>query len=127
MDTISTLFAGRIDRKNYAIGIFLTLVVYLLTSTAITFFSDSLSYSFSNSILVCATVLFSASLHIRRFHDRGDSGWGILFMFIPIVGLVFFLILLFEKGEKIENKYGRAISRDAKLLDVLLGKTELVK
>lgn len=41
--------------------------------------------------------------YIRRWHDRGRSGWMTLLSLIPIVGFVLFLYLLFAPGIAQEN------------------------
>ncbi len=51
-------------------------------------------------------LLYVLSLHMRRWHDLGHSGWWALLNFIPIVGLVALIYLLFAKGDGGQNAYG---------------------
>ena len=54
------------------------------------------------------------TLGIRRTHDVGHSGWFLLLTFIPYIGLIFSLYLLFKKGDQGENKYGLPSPADRK-------------
>ena len=57
-------------------------------------------------VLYLATIIFVWSLHIRRWHDLGHSGWFSLLNLVPIVNLVVLIYLLCAKGEEGSNKYG---------------------
>jgi uncharacterized membrane protein YhaH (DUF805 family) len=55
------------------------------------------------STFAYATTSFSVA--IRRLHDTGCSGFFYLTQFIPVVGMVIFLILMFKKGNESQNIY----------------------
>ncbi|MGI9403439.1 MAG: DUF805 domain-containing protein [Hyphomicrobium sp.] len=47
------------------------------------------------------------AISIKRFHDRGKSGWWWLIMFIPLIGPIWWLIELgFLRGDPGPNAYG---------------------
>ena len=48
----------------------------------------------------------SLAVTVRRMHDLGKSGWSVLISFIPLVGPIWFLVLLATEGEHGENYYG---------------------
>ncbi|MGE8343176.1 MAG: DUF805 domain-containing protein [Flavobacterium sp.] len=48
----------------------------------------------------------SLAVTVRRMHDLGKSGWNVLISFIPLVGPIWFLVLLATEGEHGENYYG---------------------
>ena len=48
----------------------------------------------------------SLAVTVRRMHDLGKSGWNVLISFIPLVGPIWFLVLLATEGEQGENYYG---------------------
>jgi uncharacterized membrane protein YhaH (DUF805 family) len=54
-------------------------------------------------------LVVSLSLIVRRLHDLNLSGWAALLYFIPLVGLVLILFLLFKPGHE-PNKYGPRIT-----------------
>lgn len=43
---------------------------------------------------------------INRFHDLGMSGWCTLVVFVPFLGFIFGILLLFISGNENSNKYG---------------------
>jgi uncharacterized membrane protein YhaH (DUF805 family) len=43
---------------------------------------------------------------IRRLHDAGHSGWWLLIIFVPLVGLVILLVFLIQDSQQESNKYG---------------------
>ncbi len=98
-----TNFEGRIGRKDWWIGILIIFVVSL-----------ALSFLIGNQgivQLVIAIILFigGLALHIKRFHDRGKTGWWVLVFLIPLVG---FIWMIFEmgvlEGDADANDYGVA-------------------
>ena len=46
------------------------------------------------------------ALAAKRFHDVGKAGWFCLLLFVPLVGLIAFIYLLFARGEDRDNQYG---------------------
>lgn len=48
----------------------------------------------------------SLALTVRRFHDMGKSGWNILIRFIPVIGGIWYLVLMCSDSEYRINKYG---------------------
>jgi len=125
-NTIKNLFRGRIKRLEYFLGVILFPIIIFY----IYFYSVDLIFSLvaPNSIFIYSTFLlvptilllfFAMALSIRRLHDISWNGIAVILIFIPILGQLFFLILLFVSGDKKENIYGHkpAIKSDAK--DVL--------
>ena len=43
---------------------------------------------------------------VRRLHDVGKSGWMYLIILIPLIGIIWFLVLLVKDSQEGENKYG---------------------
>ena len=43
---------------------------------------------------------------VRRLHDIDKSGWMLLILLIPLIGVIWFLVLLFTSGTKGVNSYG---------------------
>lgn len=43
---------------------------------------------------------------INRFHDLGMSGWYTFVVFVPFLGFIFGILLLFVSGNENANKYG---------------------
>jgi uncharacterized membrane protein YhaH (DUF805 family) len=43
---------------------------------------------------------------VRRLHDVGKSGWMLLIVLIPLVGIIWLLVLLATESNLGDNKYG---------------------
>lgn len=58
--------------------------------------------------LVFAAIVFVPSLAVavRRIHDVGHTGWWLLLVIIPFVGIIVFIALLFMEGEAGPNAWG---------------------
>jgi len=47
------------------------------------------------------------AVYVKRCHDRGKSGWWLLLMLIPFVGIIWWLVDLgILEGQQGANKYG---------------------
>jgi uncharacterized membrane protein YhaH (DUF805 family) len=58
-------------------------------------------------ILVMLVTWFSICLEVRRWHDRGKSGWWFWIGFIPVIGGIWTLIECgFRRGTHGPNRYG---------------------
>mgnify|MGYP001017370345 FL=1 len=61
-------------------------------------------------IIELALILPGLAIAVRRLHDTNKSGWFFLINFIPIVGPIWFLILMLTKGDTYTNNYGERTS-----------------
>ena len=116
--------AGRFGRLDWWLVQLISFVV--LTVALLTLFA---SYDAQNpkSIIPPLTVLSLVMIWVtfcaavKRYHDRGKSGWWYLIQFIPIVGPIWALVELgFCSGDESENEYSNGthmdISEDLKTL-----------
>ncbi|MEM9583270.1 MAG: DUF805 domain-containing protein [Pseudomonadota bacterium] len=53
-----------------------------------------------------ATIVPSLTVTVRRLHDTGRSGFWMLITFIPLIGAIWFLILMVLPSEQGENRFG---------------------
>ncbi len=115
-----TLFAGRINRLEYFIGtviLFVMLFIPVTLSVVIRLLAGDLvskTTSFLDQILLLlfygyALVLFiiNVSLEARRFHDLNYTGWLSILLYVPIIGWIYAVFLLFLPGKNQNNKYGK--------------------
>lgn len=114
------LFRGRISRKGFFLSWVLLLILALLLPVLAQLFSIISSYLGGIFLLVVSLFLLLViipvlwSLYVRRFHDLGHSGWYILLMSIPLLGIFVLIYLFFKKGEPEDNVYGPPQSFDIK-------------
>jgi uncharacterized membrane protein YhaH (DUF805 family) len=58
-------------------------------------------------VIVVAAVWIGLAVGIKRFHDRGKSGWWVLIALVPVVGGLWYLIECgFLRGTIGPNAYG---------------------
>jgi uncharacterized membrane protein YhaH (DUF805 family) len=99
-------FNGRINRAKFWIG---ALIVWLITVVFM-----MIAFAMNNSIgwllfLVAyiGIIWIGLAVSIKRWHDRGKSGWWVLIGLVPIIGPLWALIETgFLEGDKGDNEYG---------------------
>jgi uncharacterized membrane protein YhaH (DUF805 family) len=94
---------GRIGRLGLLVRAIVAWVLYIV-GYALVLGSGPLLLVGVIFFLAAGVVSFCAN--IRRFHDLGTSGWAILLMAIPFVGIWFLLKLWFWPGNTLTNDYG---------------------
>jgi uncharacterized membrane protein YhaH (DUF805 family) len=112
-------FKGRISRGTWWVfslfhGLSFVLVSDLITSSVGGgYFGEGdnttglVLYLIFNSVFVLFYFWILLALHVKRWHDRGYSGWCTALMFLPVVGFLIMLISLgFLEGTKGPNQYG---------------------
>jgi len=105
-----TVFSGRARRKEYW--------MFVLFNAIFSFIAVGLDFLFGQiigrdggvglfSILYSlAIALPSLAVAVRRLHDIGKSGWWFFITFVPLVGSIWYLILLATDSQPGENEYG---------------------
>ena len=51
-------------------------------------------------------VLPTATMIVRRLHDLEKSGWWVLIVLIPLIGILYLIYLFIQEGDMNENMYG---------------------
>lgn len=104
--------AGRIGRVRYivyALGITFLGYIGIILGAVFTGM-DGIIFKLLGGLLLALSIIgmliATVSLAVQRIHDFNTTGWLFLLMFIPIVGSIFALLLLFIGGTKGANQYG---------------------
>jgi len=106
-------FSGRARRSEYwyfrlaTAVIFFVMIAFAVLLSVVT--GGDLAFQIAIVLFIIyalLTVIPSLAVTVRRMHDLGKSGWNILISCIPLVGPIWFLILLATEGEQGENYYG---------------------
>ena len=97
-----TSLDGRISRQPFWIGSLVLAAVNLVVSL-ITGQSSALA------IIVALALLYpSVCIAVKRWHDRGKSGWWVLIALIPLIGPIWTLVECgFLPGTPGSNEYER--------------------
>ncbi len=106
-------FSGRARRSEYWSFVFFNLAIQIsigvLSGLALAFKSPkgamligSLGY-----VYLLGVALPSLAVSVRRMHDLGKGGGWILINLIPLIGWIWFFVLLCTAGETGENRFGK--------------------
>ncbi len=99
---------GRIGRVRY-LGWSMALMLAFLPLGGVILGSFTLSDTLAGllTMVACvAMVVVGVCIGVQRLHDIGWSGWLWLLNFVPVVGSVFALLMLFMPGSAGPNRYG---------------------
>lgn len=111
MDTINWQnllfeFKGRINRAKYWIGVLVLLAfeaVLLILATVL----NSGAFVFFAWLVLVICIWPALAISVKRWHDRGKSGWWVLIALVPIIGSIWVLIECgFLPGDVGRNDYG---------------------
>ena len=98
-------FRGRARRKEYwSLILFVIITIFITMSVG-----DLFNFQKSQYLLGIPFVIFFLpvlSAGVRRMHDIGKSGTTLLVYFIPLIGGIWLLILLFTESQKGTNRHG---------------------
>lgn len=91
---------------NIIITIFLVIGFQFLIGQPITeiYYDSDVNYSFGSSLIIFLVSLANLSVSVRRLHDSNHSGSWIFIKIIPLVGVIWFCILMLLPGH-LPNKY----------------------
>ncbi len=94
-------FKTRSNRAEFWIFVLVNFIISILLG--LVKFNAYFSLGTIYSILVIVPGL---AVGARRLHDIGKSGWNQLWMFLPIIGVIYLIILWIREGEPQANKWG---------------------
>lgn len=118
---------GRIPRTVFWAGTIFVWVLLLL-SVGITYALGldgsrgpaNLIASLAFFVVYIVTFWMSVALQIKRWHDRGKSGWWYFIFWIPVIGWVWALVELgFLAGTPGSNRYGENPAAEAPTDDLI--------
>lgn len=106
-------FKGRSRRREYWMFFLFCVIVYFFAMILDNAFGIAFNLAEESSgvgpiYMVSSLALFIPSLavSVRRLHDIDKSGWYILVTLIPLIGAIWFLVMMITEGTKGANKYG---------------------
>ena len=96
-------FSGRLSRAPFW---WTSLALWAVFAVLFVFLDRSLGRP-STLIIYAPFLWISAALIVKRFHDRGQSGWWFWIALIPILGPLWLIATLgFRAGTSGDNHYG---------------------
>jgi uncharacterized membrane protein YhaH (DUF805 family) len=112
-------FSGRSRRKEYwYFTLFHTILAIAGELLAAASYNENTTIGTVFGIIVLlyilASLVPSLAVSVRRLHDIDKSGWWFFVSFIPVIGGIWFLVLMCTDGASGPNQYGP----DPKALDM---------
>ena len=98
-------FSGRARRKEYWLFVLAYIVLDSL-AIAIDTSGSFIGPGPFSAIVVLGLLIPYLAVAVRRLHDTNRSGWWILISLIPIIGAIWFVVLLCLKSDEDENQFG---------------------
>jgi uncharacterized membrane protein YhaH (DUF805 family) len=119
MQTLLFSFEGRINRAKFwiisiAVGIIHDILSYIIypavwteSDPATALESVGLVRGILLLVLFVVVVWIGLAVAVKRWHDRDKSGWWVLIVLVPVVGVLWYLIECgFLRGTPGPNRYG---------------------
>ena len=107
---------GRIRYLAYTLGVYLLMIPFGAVIAALGGGSSTFSSQGSSATSIIAIILIAILVIVgifgivvvtkRRFNDLNHSGWFSVLIFIPYIGIIPALYLMFFPGTKVSNRFG---------------------
>ncbi len=99
------VFRGRASRSEYWFFVLFQILLYIVLVIG-----DALAFRGAMTVFstLASLILFLPGLAVlvRRLHDTDRSAWWILISLVPIIGSIWLIVLLCQRGTDRANRYG---------------------
>ena len=101
-------FTGRAPRSEYWFWVLFVFIISIVASIldAVVFPWSSAGSGPLSLILTLGLLLPNLAVAVRRLHDIDRSGWWLLIILIPLVGIIVFLVWACTRGTLGANRFG---------------------
>lgn len=100
-------FKGRSTRAEYWwIGLFMIIVYVIMLAVCALLQLGDITTNIISSLWNLFILVPSLALTVRRLHDVGKGGGWIFIFLVPIIGWIWFLILMLTASQP-DNRFGR--------------------
>ena len=102
-------FNGRAIRSEYWYFVLFNLIFGIFAvvlDNTLGLAVEDLGYGLIYALYTIAVFIPGLAVTIRRLHDVGKSGWMLLIILIPIIGVVWIFVLLCMDSQPETNKWG---------------------
>ena len=104
------VFSGRAQRAEYwyffLFSIIISFVLGIIDGVIGFGVGTIMGMGILSGIYSLAVLIPGLAVSVRRLHDIGKSGWMLLILLIPLIGIIWLLILFVINSDPGENKYG---------------------
>lgn len=100
-------FTGRAARSEFWWFYLFTVIVSAIFG-ALSGGNTGSFFGVISAVVSIALLVPSLAVGVRRLHDIGRSGWYLLFMLIPLVGIIILIVWWARAGDAADNAFGAA-------------------
>lgn len=103
------VFEGRARRKEYWYFVLINIVIGLalaILDQGLGTYNEETDTGMFNAIYSLLVLIPSIAVAVRRLHDTDRSGWWLLLIFIPILGVIILLVFMCLSGHEGDNRFG---------------------
>jgi uncharacterized membrane protein YhaH (DUF805 family) len=103
------VFAGRARRKEWWMFAVIHLaIIFALKGIDVLLrvYDQDIRFGLLGGLYELAVVVPVFSVSVRRLHDTNRSGWWYFIIFIPLAGIIKFLMIMGEESQPDGNPYG---------------------
>ncbi|SDK28349.1 Uncharacterized membrane protein YhaH, DUF805 family [Ferrimonas sediminum] len=103
------VFRGRARRREYWFFVLFNILIALtlaLVDSSMGTFDPEAGTGLLGALYSLAVLIPSLAVAVRRLHDTGRSGWWLLLLLIPLVGVIVLLVFMALSGQREANEYG---------------------
>jgi uncharacterized membrane protein YhaH (DUF805 family) len=95
-------FAGRARRSEYWWFFLFNAIVSIVTGII----DAAVGSQILGIVVGLALLLPGIAVGVRRLHDTGRSGWWLLIVFIPIIGVIVLIVFFCQDSQPTTNSHG---------------------
>ena len=106
--------SGRTARREFlAFNIFLILVTLFLVGFDILLgtFDEANNTGLLSGLFLLFSLIPSFTVTARRLHDIDRSAWWMLILFIPLIGLIWFMVIVSFDSTAGDNRFGKNLQK----------------
>ncbi len=103
------VFYGRSRRKEYWFFLLFNLLISIVLGIIDRItgsFNPQIGVGLLGGIYYLAVFIPGIAVNIRRLHDTGRSGWWMLILLIPLIGVIVLFIFALQDSKPGQNRYG---------------------
>ena len=102
-------FSGRSRRKEYWFFVLFYILISILVTlvdVAMGSFDTATGMGMLGALLALGMFIPSLAVAVRRLHDTDRSGWDFLICLIPLIGAIWFIVLMCFDSTPGDNRFG---------------------
>lgn len=98
-------FSGRSRRKEFWFFVLFNFIIGFTLGIVDTMLGIGFGVGLLSGLYFLGVLVPGIAVSVRRLHDTGRSGWWILVGFVPVLGLVIFILMVLD-SQPGDNEYG---------------------